>query len=260
MPNPAMLVRSKLQALKSRFKPDMAMLQRLRGSGEAAGPLTARQVVFRQKPIIPLWFLGLLLLLALIGVAIYLLLPKEVKVPQLVGAKDTFTVEKRLRDADLVLSQPVGKRPDTAPSGSVIEQSPAAGVKLEKGSSVSVIVAVGSGKVEVPRLKGLTRVEADKRLRTFDLELGETRPDDAADNFVVRSQIPAEDLSVARGTAVRVFLEKPKPKPRRRRRRPRAARQRAARPAPAVAVAAAVRQASRSRRSRARSSPRTRRR
>ena len=213
MPNPAMLVRQKMRKLTAMFKPDMAMLQRLRGAGDTPGPLTARQVVFRQKPIIPLWLIGLLLLLALIAVAIYLLLPKEVKVPQLVGAKDTFTVEKRLRDADLVLSQPVGRRADSADPGSVIEQSPAAGVKLEKGSSVSVIVATGSGKVEVPRLKGLTRVEADKRLRTFGLELGDTKPDDAADNFIVRSQIPAEDLSVASGTAVRVFLEKPKPKP-----------------------------------------------
>ncbi len=212
MPNPAQIARSKLMKLKSMFKPDMAMLQRLRSAGEAAGPLTARQVVFRQKPIIPLWLIGLVLLLALIGVAIYLLLPKEVKVPQLVGAKDTFVVEKRLRDADLVLSQPVQKRIDTADPGSVIEQSPAAGVKLEKGSAVSVVVADSDATVEVPHLKGLTRVEADKRLRQFGLELGETRPDDAADNFVVRSQIPAEDLRVDRGTAVRVFLEKPKKK------------------------------------------------
>jgi beta-lactam-binding protein with PASTA domain len=213
VPNPAMLVRSKLQALKSLFKPDMAMLQRMRGAGETAGPLTARQVVFRQKPIIPLWFLGLLLLLALIGVAIYLLLPKEVKVPQLVGSADTFVVEKKLRDADLVLSQPIQKRIDTTHDvGEVIEQSPAAGTKLEKGSAVSVVVAQSDAKAEVPHLKGLTRVEADKRLRDLDLVLGETRPDDAPDNFVVRSQIPAEDLLVAKGTAVRVFLEKPKVK------------------------------------------------
>lgn len=211
-PNPAMLVRTKLQALKRLFKPDMAMLQRLRGAGETPGPLTARQVVFRQKPIIPLWFIGLLLLLALIGVAIYLLLPKEVRVPQLVGAKDTFTVEKRLRDADLVLSQPVGKRLDSAPAGSIVEQSPAAGIKLEKGSSVSVIAATNDAMADVPRLNGLTRVQADKRLRSFGLELGETKPDDAADNFVVRSQIPAEDLRVDLGTSVRVFLEKPKKK------------------------------------------------
>src|SRR5205085_11844194 len=75
-----------------------------------------------------------------------------------------------------------------------------------------VVIADSDAKVEVPHLKGLTRVEADKRLRQFDLELGETRPDDAGDNFVVRSQIPAEDLRVAKGTAVRVFLEKPKKK------------------------------------------------
>ena len=100
------------------------------------------------------------------------------------------------------------------PVGSVIDQSPGESVKVEKGSAVSVVVAIpdGNAKVEVPHLKGLTRVEADKRLRDFDLLLGEAKPDDAGENFVVRSQIPAEDLSVAKGTAVRVFLEKPKPK------------------------------------------------
>ena len=163
-----------------------------------------------------------------------------------------------------MLSQPVQKRIDTADFGSVIEQSPAAGVKLEKGSAVSVVVADSDAKVEVPHLKGLTRVEADKRLRQFDLELGETRPDDAADNFVVRSQIPAEDLRVAKGTAVRVFLEKPKKKAAKKkaaagkgggggRRRPVA-------PVAAAVAAAARRRASRSRRSPARTSRRTRRR
>lgn len=214
IPNPAVLVRARVQKLTKAFKPDMAMLQRMRGGGEAAGPLTARQVVFRQKPIIPLWFIGLLLLLALIGVAIYLLLPKEVRVPDVVGAESAFVAEKELRKAGLVLSQPVQKEVRPAPVGSVVEQSPAARDKVEEGTAVTVVVAVpdGNAKVEVPDLQGLTRVEADKRLRDFDLLLGEAKPEDAGENFVVRSQIPAGDLSVAKGTAVRVFLEKPKKK------------------------------------------------
>ncbi len=79
--NPVVILQAKLKQLTKAFKPDMAMLQRMRGGGDAPGPLTARQVVFRQKPIIPLWLIGLLLLLALIAVLIYLLLPKQVRVP-----------------------------------------------------------------------------------------------------------------------------------------------------------------------------------
>ena len=76
---------------------------------------------------------------------------------------------------------------------------------------MSIVVADGATKVEVPRLKGQTRVEADKRLRDDGLELGETQPADAPDNYVVRSQIPDAGLEVDRGTAVRVFLRKPPP-------------------------------------------------
>jgi hypothetical protein len=74
---------------------------------------------------------------------------------------------------------------------------------------VSIVVAGGASKVSVPRLKDLTRVKADARLREDGLVLGDTQPADAPDRFVVRSQIPAAGLSVARGSTVRVFLKKP---------------------------------------------------
>ncbi|MEA2192447.1 MAG: hypothetical protein QOI73_2568, partial [Solirubrobacteraceae bacterium] len=200
-----------LAVLLRKFKPNPAMLSRLRsGPGDANAPITARQVVFRQKPVIPLWLIGLILLLALIALLLYLLLPRKTTVPSLRGVSDSFVAEKKLREKDLVLSQPVQKRADpNADPGSVIEQSPSAGSDVDKGASVSIVVAEGDAKVDVPRLQGLTRVDADKRLRDEGLELGETQPADAPDKYVVKSQIPDAGLSVARGTAVRAFLAKP---------------------------------------------------
>ncbi|MFP5363476.1 MAG: PASTA domain-containing protein [Thermoleophilia bacterium] len=200
----------KLKNPLAKLKLDASTLSRLRGGADANAPLTARQVVFRQKPLVPLWLIGLLVVLALAAVLLYLLWPQKASVPPLVGLGDSFVAEKKLREQGLVLSQPVQRRVQAdAEPGSVVEQSPAAGTSVDEGASVSIVVAAGTSRVDVPRLKGLTRVKADERLREEGLELGETQPGDAPDSFVVRSQIPAAQLSVARGTSVRVFLSKP---------------------------------------------------
>ena len=204
LPNP-------LQKLKGLTKGlDAGALAKLRSDADANAPLTARQVLFRQKPIVPLWLVAVLLLAAIAGYVIYTLWPERTEVPSLVGTADSFEAEKRLRAEGLELKQPVQRRTDpNAEAGSVIEQSPAPGTKVDEGSAVSIVVADGETKVDVPRLKGLTRVKADERLREDGLELGDTQPADAADDFIVRSQIPAAGLSVDRGSSVRVFLRKP---------------------------------------------------
>jgi len=195
-----------------KLKLDPAAIAKLRSSGASNAPLTARQISFRQKPIVPLWLIGLLLLLAIAGYVIYTLLPQHTNVPRLVGAGDAFVAEKRLRAAGLDLSQPPQRRPDpNAEPGSVIEQSPGAGTKVDEGDSVTIVIADGETKVSVPRLENLTRGKADERLRDEGLELGDLQPANAPDAWVVRSQIPDTGLSVNRGTAVKVFLKKPPP-------------------------------------------------
>ena len=199
-----------LAVLLKKFRPNPAMVSRLRsGPGDANAPVTARQIVFRQKPLIPLWLIGLILVLAIAALLLYLLLPQKTSVPTLRGVSNSFTAEKMLREKGLVLNQPVQERTDpNAEAGSVIEQSPAAGTEVEEGASVSIVVADGETKVDVPRLQGLTRVKADERLREEGLELGETQPADAPETHLVKSQIPDAGLSVDRGTSVRVFLAK----------------------------------------------------
>lgn len=202
MPNPL----TKLKGLTKGL--DAGALAKLRSAGDANAPLTARQVVFRQKPIVPLWLIALLVLSAIAAYVIYTLLPDRTNVPALTG--DAFAAEKQLRAEGLKLSQPVQRRTDPdAEAGTVIEQAPPAGTKVDKGSAVSIVVADGATKVRVPRLKDLTREDADKRLREDGLMLGDTQPADAPDAFIVRSQIPAAGLSVERASSVRVFLKKP---------------------------------------------------
>ncbi len=199
------------KSLLRKFKPTPAMLSRLRpGGSDAAAPLTARQVVFRQKPVIPLWFVGLLLLAALIALLIYLLLPHRTTVPVLEGQADSFAAEKILRDKGLKLSQPIQHKEDpNSVSGTVIDQNPDAGEKVEEGTAVSIVVADSDTKVTVPRLLDLTVADADERLRADGLELGAIEPADAPETYVVGSHVPDAGLDVKRGTTVRVFLVKP---------------------------------------------------
>jgi beta-lactam-binding protein with PASTA domain len=200
----------RIQNPLKKLKLDSGAIARLRSAtADSAAPLTARQVSFRQKPIIPLWVIGLLLLLAIAGYVVYTLWPQKTNVPSLIGAKDAFTAEKRLRAANLKLNEPAQRRADpNADPGSVIEQSPSAGTKVDEGDSVTIVVAAGTAKVSVPRVEGLTRTEADKRLRGVGLELGDAEPPNAPDAWVVRSQVPDVGLSVDPGTAVKVFLHK----------------------------------------------------
>jgi len=193
----------------AKLKLDATTIARLR-SGDADAPPTERQVLFRQKPIIAWLVLVVLLLLLLAAYLLYTLLPRKVAVPNLIGARGAFVAEKRLRAAHLTLSQPVQQRRDPdVPPGSVIEQSPNPRTKVAKGDSVTIVLATGTSTVAVPQLAHVTRVNADAKLRAVGLALGDLQPTDAPDDWVVRSQIPAAGLAVARGTAVKVFLEKP---------------------------------------------------
>ena len=46
--------------------------------------------------------------------------------------------------------------PNRKPSGIVVSESPAAGTKADKGSTVTLSVSSGPGNVSVPSVQGLT--------------------------------------------------------------------------------------------------------
>ncbi len=77
--------------------------------------------------------------------------PGHATVPQLVGLRDAFTAERKLRDANLRLSLPVARRAsaDVAP-GTVIAQVPAPGVGSQPFDAVGITVAKARTAVSVP--------------------------------------------------------------------------------------------------------------
>ena len=148
--------------------------------------------------------LPLLILLALL---LFLLLPRNVVVPEVTGSKSTFEAEKKLVKADLKLAPaPKEKVSTEAPPGTVIGQTPAAGEKAKKDSEVALEIAIGNGKVQVPSVVGKNQAEAEKILREKKLTIGQLQPQPPDPKAKISSQIPAADEVVTEGKPIDIFM------------------------------------------------------
>jgi beta-lactam-binding protein with PASTA domain len=176
-------------------------------------PLLPNQAVFRQKPWLPWWIAILVPLLILLAILLFLLLPKNVVVPDVTGAKSTFEAEKKLTSAKLKLNPTTKQKVSTAaPPGTVIGQTPAAGKKAKKDSDVALEIAVGNGKVEVPSVVGKTQAEADPILRKANLTIGQVSPQPPDPKAKISSQIPAAKEIVKEGAPIAIFTADPRGK------------------------------------------------
>jgi beta-lactam-binding protein with PASTA domain len=173
-------------------------------------PSPPRAAVYRQRAWLPWWLSIVAPLVALALVALLLLLPKKTTVPNLEKASSVFAAQKLLGEAGLKLSPQVGEvtKPEVRP-GTIVEQSPAAGKHVKKGSLVTIEVAKGTGKDKVPSVIGLTPVTAAGALRTAGVALGAISPQPVNPTGKIASQIPAANETVPAGTPVAVFLAPP---------------------------------------------------
>jgi beta-lactam-binding protein with PASTA domain len=183
-----------------------------RGGAQAAPatPLLPSQAVFRQKSWLPWWLIPVVLLLALLAFFLYTLLPQNVVVPDVVGSPTTFEAEQTLTESELRLApQQREEVNDDAEPGSVIGQTPAAGEEVEKDTEVSLLIAIGSGNVDVPDIVGMTLAEAEEALREQTLSVGQANPQPVEPDRKIASQIPAAGEVVQEGKPVDIFFEEP---------------------------------------------------
>src|SRR3954453_10932631 len=176
------------------------------------GPLLPTQAAFRQKSGLPWWGAGGVALLALLGLLLFLLLPKNTVVPNVIGQKSAFDAEKKITEAGLTLNpqQKTAVVKDAKQVGVVLDQTPKAGEKAEKGKTqVSVVIGIGTGQIEVPKIVGLDLAGAEKKLRESKLTLGKSSINPPDPKAKISSQIPAEREVVKEGTPVDFFYVDP---------------------------------------------------
>jgi serine/threonine-protein kinase len=139
----------------------------------------------------------------------------EGEVPDLSG-KDLSDLEAYLSAAGFTLGS-VKERASDEPEGTVLNQDPAPGSNLEKGSAINVVVSDGSkAKASVPYLIGKTIGEAEQALRDAGLSRGTVSYDYSntyAEGEVMWQQYePGAPLD--RGTSVKIRVSKgPEPTP-----------------------------------------------
>lgn len=132
--------------------------------------------------------------------------PQQATVPD-VGGLSRGAAEQAIRDADLDASVVEEATGDAEP-GTVLRQDPAAGVTVEPGSTVTIVVARAVPAVEVPDVLGLSRDEAVGELDGAGLESREsTRTvSDEAEDGIVLDQRPSPGEQVRAGAPVRIYV------------------------------------------------------
>ena len=129
----------------------------------------------------------------------------NVNVPNVVGRRADAAA------SDLVQ---VGLKPDLQrklskrPSGTVIDQSPAAATSVATGSKVVLTISRGVDTVSVPALTGLTLDEALQKLRVAGLQADAARVSSKKPEGQVVAQIPGGSAELKKGATVKLSVSK----------------------------------------------------
>jgi eukaryotic-like serine/threonine-protein kinase len=132
--------------------------------------------------------------------------PQQVSVPQVVGLT-VSSARGRLQKAGLDASERE-ENSDTVAQGRVISVSPPEGQKVDKGSSVTLVVSSGKPQVEVPDVVGKSFDEAQSTLQAAGFKV--TRADKESDKSpgTVLSQNPKSGGRIDSGSTIALTVAK----------------------------------------------------
>jgi eukaryotic-like serine/threonine-protein kinase len=132
--------------------------------------------------------------------------PQQVSVPQVVGLT-VSSARGRLQKAGLDASERE-ENSDTVAQGRVISVSPPEGQKVDKGSSVTLVVSSGKPQVEVPDVVGKSFDEAQSTLQAAGFKV--TRVDKESDKSpgTVLSQNPKSGGRIDSGSTIALTVAK----------------------------------------------------
>jgi len=139
----------------------------------------------------------------------------EVDLPNLIGLKED-EARAQLTEVGLIASV-TDREDDSKTAGEVLEQSPGAG-KVERGSTVELVVATAPTTVNVPDAIGDNRSDAEKKMSDAGLTstAREVTTEDEGKDGLVIAQNPSAGIEVKAGTNVTLDIGKyvaPEPSP-----------------------------------------------
>ena len=132
--------------------------------------------------------------------------PQQVAVPQVVGLT-VSSARGRLSKAGLQASERE-ENSDTVAQGRVISVSPPEGQKVDKGSSVTLVVSSGKPQVEVPDVVGKSFDEAQSNLQAAGFKVTRTDKESDKDPGTVLSQNPNGGGRIDSGSTIALTVAK----------------------------------------------------
>ena len=140
---------------------------------------------------------------AIVGVSAWALAgilggPQVVTVPDVLGER-TSVAQARLEDAGFRVAVGDGVNSDEYEEGTIAEQDPPGGERLETGTTITIQPSLGEAVVDVPRLVGRTEAAALNRLERSGLQAGDIQrvPSSSVPAGVVISQSPPQGTKVS---------------------------------------------------------------
>lgn len=130
----------------------------------------------------------------------------EIVLPNFVGKIYASDIENNSEYADLTFEITYGNVPSKQP-GEVLRQTPAAGMTVKKGKTVSLTVNGEAEQVVVEDVKGYKQQDAYDALKALNLspKIQAVADDDTAVGYVVKTD-PAAGSTVSTGTTVTIYV------------------------------------------------------
>jgi serine/threonine-protein kinase len=132
--------------------------------------------------------------------------PQQVAVPQVVGLT-VSSARGRLSKAGLQASERE-ENSDTVAQGRVISVSPNEGQKVDKGSSVTLVVSSGKPQVQVPAVVGKSFDEAQSTLQAAGFTVTRVDKESDKDPGTVLSQNPSSGGRIDAGSTIALTVAK----------------------------------------------------
>ncbi|MGW1953631.1 Stk1 family PASTA domain-containing Ser/Thr kinase [Streptomyces sp. NPDC001920] len=132
----------------------------------------------------------------------------QVAVPNLVGESEK-TARGLLTNSDLKMGTITPKECENQPKGKICDQDPDAGLKVDKESSVNIVVSTGAPKVSVPSVIGLKLDEAKKTLEddAYQFEVKTKKRETSSDEAnTVLDQDPKRAEEVEKGSTITLTI------------------------------------------------------
>ena len=134
--------------------------------------------------------------------------PKDVAIPNLVG-KTVDEAKKILQDSKLTYVEEESTYSTEYEAGQIISQNPpfVEGRKIKQKTEVKVVVSLGTEKTKVPKLKGLTKQEAEDAAEEAKIKLDfvEETSKTVEAGIIIKQEVDT-DTEVNAGDTVKVYI------------------------------------------------------